>query len=194
MVRMAQLSRDGESLRRIAGILTEEGHRTKRRAKGHAQPIARRLSAPSGLATGRIGPETATRSDRLRRMEDVELQARSGLTRIELVLWGRSLHRLLLHPTRRFSGILERNGPVGAGRFVAAYCLQRLALYLSGLIFLVIWYRGLPIPIGAVIVLLLLTGLCIILSGLHARTAQAARREYRQSFQNREPDGSASGT
>ena len=108
------------------------------------------------------------RSDRLRRMEETETQARSGLTRFEQKLWGRSLHKLLLHPTSRFSGILERNGPVGAGLYVAAYCLLRLALRLTLLIYTVVLLSQPTDPTGAVGVLSALGFLCVILAVIAA--------------------------
>ena len=40
---MAELRNDGASLREIATVLTEEGHRTKRRAGWHPQTVARAL-------------------------------------------------------------------------------------------------------------------------------------------------------
>ena len=134
------------------------------------------------------------RSDRLRRMEETETQARSGLTRFEQKLWGRSLHKLLLHPTSRFSGILERNGPVGAGLYVAAYCLLRLALRLTLLIYTVVLLSQPTDPTGAVGVLSALGFLCVILAVMRGRTAALAGRKYRESCRPAsEPGGSATG-
>jgi hypothetical protein len=127
-------------------------------------------------------------------MEEAETQARSGLTRLEQVLWGRSIRKLLLHPTKQFSGILERNGPVGAGRYVAVYCLFRLVVYLSGLMFLVFVVSGPTDPTGAVEVFLALAFFCVVLAMIRLRTAALAGRKYRESCRPAsEPGGSATG-
>lgn len=41
LTRIAELKRDGASLREIATVLTEEGHKTKRGARWHPQTVAR---------------------------------------------------------------------------------------------------------------------------------------------------------
>jgi DNA invertase Pin-like site-specific DNA recombinase len=43
LARIAELNHDGASLREIAGVLTDEGHRTKRGAHWHPQTVARAL-------------------------------------------------------------------------------------------------------------------------------------------------------
>jgi hypothetical protein len=40
---MAELKHDGASLREIAAVLTDEGHRTKRGARWHPQTVAKAL-------------------------------------------------------------------------------------------------------------------------------------------------------
>ena len=43
VARMVELRNDGASLREIATVLTDEGHRTKRGARWHPQTVARAL-------------------------------------------------------------------------------------------------------------------------------------------------------
>ena len=45
LARMAELRNDGASLREIATVLTDEGHRTKRGARWHPQTVARALQS-----------------------------------------------------------------------------------------------------------------------------------------------------
>ena len=73
------------------------------------------------------------------------------------------------------------NGPVGAGLYVAAYCLLRLALRLTLLIYTVVLLSQPTDPTGAVGVLSALGFLCVILAVIRGRTAALAGRKYRES-------------
>ena len=146
LARMAKLRNEGASLREVATLLAEEGHRTKRGKRwpppdGHAG-TSQRLAGCRG-SEGRT--ETSMRSDRLRRMEGTN----SGS-----VVPDHALSKALGPVAERTSsdgevcGILERNGPVGAGLYVAAYCLLRLALRLTLLMYTVVLMHGPQTPPG----------------------------------------------
>ena len=81
---------------------------------------------------------------------------------------------------------------MGAGLYVAAYCLLRLALRLTLLIYTVVLLSQPTEPTGAVGVLSALGFLCVILAVIHGRTAALAGRKYRESCRPAgEPGGSA---